>query len=42
MPAACTRREFVDEGGLMTYTVDDALAYERAAVFVDKMIKEAG
>jgi len=41
IPAACTRREFVDMGGLMTYAVDDALAYERAAVFVDKIIKGA-
>jgi putative ABC transport system substrate-binding protein len=41
MPAACTRREFVDQGGLMTYAVDDALAYGRAAVFVDKIIRGA-
>lgn len=39
IPAACTRREFVDHGGLMTYAVDDALALRRAAVFVDKIIK---
>ena len=41
MPAVCTRREFVDIGGLMTYAVDDALSYQRAAVFVDKIIKGA-
>ena len=41
MPAVCTRREFVDRGGLMSYAVDDALAYARAAVFVDKIIKGA-
>jgi putative ABC transport system substrate-binding protein len=41
MPAACTRREFVDQGGLMTYAVDDALAFRRAAVFVDKILKGA-
>jgi ABC-type uncharacterized transport system substrate-binding protein len=41
IPAVCTRREFVDVGGLLTYAVDDALAYGRAAVFVDKIIKGA-
>ena len=41
IPAVCTRREFVDAGGLMTYAVNDALAYARAAVFVDKIIKGA-
>ena len=41
IPAACTRREFVDAGGLVTYAVDDTVAYGRAAVFVDKIIKGA-
>ena len=41
MPAVCTRREFVEVGALMAYAVDDRLAYERAAVFVDKIIKGA-
>jgi putative ABC transport system substrate-binding protein len=41
MPTACTRREFVQEGGLVTYAADDAFAYSRAAVFVDKIIKGA-
>jgi putative ABC transport system substrate-binding protein len=38
---ACPRREFADHGGLMAYAADDALAYRRAAVFVDKIIKGA-
>jgi len=41
MPAVCTRREFVDEGGLMTYAAAQTDTYRRAAVFVDKILKGA-
>ena len=41
MPAVCPVRAIVDEGGLMTYGVDEVDAYRRAAVFVDKILKGA-
>jgi putative tryptophan/tyrosine transport system substrate-binding protein len=37
MPAVSPIRGIVDEGGLMTYGVDEADAYRRVAVFVDKI-----
>jgi len=42
LPSACTRREFVSEGGgLLAYAPTDAETYRRAAVFVDKILKGA-
>jgi putative tryptophan/tyrosine transport system substrate-binding protein len=41
LPAIYFQREFVDEGGLMSYGVDFAEQYRRAAVYVDKILKGA-
>jgi putative ABC transport system substrate-binding protein len=39
LPAIATRREFVDNGGLMSYGPDQVEPYRRAAVMVDKILK---
>jgi putative tryptophan/tyrosine transport system substrate-binding protein len=39
LPAMYPQREFVEEGGLMSYGVDLADLYRRAAVYVDKILK---
>ena len=41
VPAVSFVRGIVDEGGLMSYGVDEADAYRRAAVFADKILKGA-
>src|SRR5262245_3502997 len=41
LPAIYFQREFVDEGGLMSYGVDYADLFRRAAVYVDKILKGA-
>ena len=41
LPAIYFQKEFVDEGGLMSYGVDYADLYLRAAVYVDKILKGA-
>ena len=41
LPAIYDQKEFVDEGGLMSYGVDTADLLRRAAVFVDKILKGA-
>jgi putative tryptophan/tyrosine transport system substrate-binding protein len=41
LPAIYFQKEFVDEGGLMSYGTDNADLYQRAAVYVDKILKGA-
>src|SRR5262245_20290805 len=41
LPAIYFQREFVDEGGLMSYGTDSTDQYRRAAVYVDKILKGA-
>jgi putative ABC transport system substrate-binding protein len=41
LPAIYPQKEFVDEGGLMSYGVDYGDVYRRAAVYVDKILKGA-
>jgi putative ABC transport system substrate-binding protein len=39
LPAIYIQKEFVDEGGLMSYGTDYADLFRRAAVYVDKILK---
>jgi putative ABC transport system substrate-binding protein len=41
LPAIYSQKEFVDEGGLMSYGTDLTDQYRRAAVYVDKILKGA-
>jgi putative tryptophan/tyrosine transport system substrate-binding protein len=41
LPSMYGRREFVDEGGLMSYGADLADSYRRVAYFVDRILKGA-
>ena len=41
LPSTYYDREFVDGGGLMSYTADTAESYRRVAYFVDKILKGA-
>jgi putative ABC transport system substrate-binding protein len=39
LPLMFERSEFVDAGGLMSYSADDAESFRRAALYVDKILK---
>ena len=41
LPAIYSQKEYVDDGGLMSYGVDYDDLYRRAAVYVDKILKGA-
>jgi putative ABC transport system substrate-binding protein len=41
LPTIYFQKEFVDEGGLMSYGADYTDLYRRAAVYVDKILKGA-
>ena len=41
LPAIYDRQEFVEDGGLMTYSVSQNDLYRRAATYVDKILKGA-
>ena len=41
LPAIYPTKDYVDEGGLMSYGVDYTDQYRRAAVYVDKILKGA-
>jgi putative ABC transport system substrate-binding protein len=41
LPAVYFQKEFVDEGGLMSYGVDYRDLFRRAAIYVDKILKGA-
>ena len=41
LPAIYHQKEYVDEGGLMSYGVDYVDLYRRAAGYVDKILKGA-
>ena len=41
LPAISPQKEFVDDGGLMSYGADSVDLYRHAAVYVDKILKGA-
>jgi putative tryptophan/tyrosine transport system substrate-binding protein len=41
LPAIYPQKEFVDEGGLMSYGADQAESYRRVAYYVDRILKGA-
>jgi putative ABC transport system substrate-binding protein len=41
LPSMFERADFIDAGGLVSFSADDAESYRRAATFVDKILKGA-
>jgi putative ABC transport system substrate-binding protein len=41
LPAIYPTKDYVDEGGLMSYGIDSTDNFRRAAVYVDKILKGA-
>jgi ABC-type uncharacterized transport system substrate-binding protein len=41
LPSIYSQKEYVDEGGLMSYGTDFTDRYQRTAVYVDKILKGA-
>jgi putative ABC transport system substrate-binding protein len=41
LPAVYPQKEYVDEGGLMYYGIDASVSYQRAAGYVDKILRGA-
>jgi putative tryptophan/tyrosine transport system substrate-binding protein len=41
LPSMCERSDYVEAGGLMSYSADEATIYKRAAIYVDKILKGA-
>ena len=39
LPSMYVRREYVDDGGLMSYGADEAESYRRVAYFIDRILK---
>jgi putative ABC transport system substrate-binding protein len=41
LPSVCEQSDYVEAGGLMSYSADEAASYKRAAIYVDKILKGA-
>ena len=41
LPSMCERSDYVGADGLMSYSADEAAIYNRAAIYVDKILKGA-
>jgi putative ABC transport system substrate-binding protein len=41
LPSVNEQSDYVDAGGLMSYSADQAASYKRAAIYVDKILKGA-
>jgi putative ABC transport system substrate-binding protein len=39
LPSMCEQSQYVEAGGLMSYSTDDTQSFKRAAVYVDKILK---
>ena len=41
LPSVSEQSDYVEAGGLMSYSADEAESYRRAAIYVDKILKGA-